>query len=155
MASHQQCKLPSAFLPFIWLSRGAQGKHPKPFWLMCCEISSPCSRHLPLKSYLPHHWLSKSLDTETCKNKYPGDSSCDPFITGCCCRAQLRKAGQRKSTCCKGTSRANPGVLGRSTLLCSTAPALFLQLPVSKRQLDQAWMFKYCHEGSSLLGGKK
>lgn len=149
MTSHHQDKLPSAFLPFYWLTLGAQDKHPKPFRLMCCEISPPWSSSCHWGSFLPHHRFSRSLDIETCKNKYPGDSSCDPFITECCCRVQLRKAGQRKSTCCKGNSGENPGVLGRSTLL-----AALLQLCCSSSQLetdslDQAWMFKYCHEGSS------
>lgn len=81
------------------------------------------------------------------KNKYPGDSSCDPFITECCCRAQLRKAGQRKSTCCKGNGGENPGALGRSTLLAALLCCSSSLLATDR--LDQAWMFKNCHEGSS------
>lgn len=44
------------------------------------------------------------------------------------------RQGRAKALAAKGTSGANPGVLGRSTLLAALFPALFLQLPVGKRQ---------------------
>lgn len=146
MTSYHQDKLPPAFLPFYWLTLGY--KHPKPFRLMCCEISPPWSSSCHWGSILPHHRFSRTLDTETCKNKYPGNS-CDPFITECCCRAQLRKAGQRKSTCCKGNSGESPGALGRSTLLAALLQLCCSSSQVETDSLAQAWMFKYCREGSS------
>lgn len=113
---------------------------------MWCEISPPWSSSCHWGSFLPHHRFSTSLDIETCKNKYPGDSSCDPFIIECCCRVQLRKAGQRKS---KGNGGENPGALGRSTLLAALFQLCCSSSQLATDSLDQAWMFKYCHEGSS------
>lgn len=107
---------------------------------MCCDISALRSRHLTChwSSYLHHCWFSRALDSETCKNSYPGDSSCDPFTTGCCCRAQLRKAGQRKSTCCKENKWSKPGCPWKTHSICSIAPALPLQLPIGQRWLTSS-----------------
>lgn len=91
MASHQQGELPSAFLPLPSSSWEPRASTPNlPDWCAGKSVlPAPDTCHW--SSHLPHHWLSRSLDTEACKNKYPVDSSCDPFITRGCCTAEEKQ----------------------------------------------------------------
>lgn len=59
--------------------------------------------------------------------------------------------GRGKALAAKGTSRANPGALGRSALLTALLQLCLFSSQWARDALDQVWMFKHCHEGSPCI----